>query len=351
MAGHIQKKGNNWYVVIEQGRDAEDRRIPPKWISVKKELGLNKPATKTQARELLINLLAEKQKGSLIHPVDITISDYLSYWLDNYQTIKDLSDNTIKQYGDNIRLHIKPYFGKTKLSKVAPLTIQSLLTEKQKTLSQNSVFIIYKVLKIAFKMAVRWEYIARDPMERVTAPTVSKPQVESWTEEEVSKFLDVAYFHPFYSLFLTALTTGMRKSELLFLKWENVNIKKNTIAVVNAKTKAGDRIIDVSPKTMDAILAVRKGNANVFLSHADTPICQNSPNNILDKLIKKAKVTRITFHGLRHTHATILLARGEEARVVADRLGHANIATLYNTYAHVLPRKQKEAACKMDDLF
>jgi len=349
MSGHIQKKGDHWYCVIERGRDANNRRLPPRWVSVRKELGLNKPAGIMQARELLISLLAEKQKGTFIKPNEIKVGEYLDYWLSTYGAARSLSQNTLLQYEQAIRLHLKPALGDVKLQKLTPLQIQNYLNGKP--LSRATVIVHHNILNTAFKKAVEWELLARSPMDRVLRPQPSKPGQGYWNEEETNKFLSAIKEHPRYPLFLLSLTTGMRAGEILPLTWEDVNLKENVIHIRNSKTPAGIRSIDISPRVSEVLSGLERNGGLVFPSRFGNVISTPNAGRILEGLIIKAGVRRITFHGLRHTHASIMLARGMELKEVAERLGHSNTITLQKTYAHVLPRKRKEAATKMDDLY
>lgn len=349
MGGHIQEKKGNWYCVIEQGRGEDGKRLPPKWISVRKELGLNKKAGITQARKLLIKLLAEQQKGTLIHPADTPVKDFLEMWLDEYKKLKNLAPLTIELYERAIRLHINPDLGETPLSKLTAQRLQRLLMDKLETMSANSVGIIHKVLFGAFAYGIKFDYLHKNPMNSVTRPTIKKPDMGFWTEEEASQFLAAAKGHNLYALYLLTLTTGLRKSEVLNLKWEN--IKGNSIEVKGTKTEKSERVVEVSPKTMAEVLAQKSCDEYVFIGRNGTPHYEGNLNYNLDKLCKKAGVKRITFHGLRHTHATIQFHRGIDPVTLAERLGWASPAMLLEIYAHAIPKKTAEAATKLDDLY
>ena len=346
MAGHVQKKGNNWYCVIEQGID-QGKRLPPKWVSVRKELGLSKPATKTQARELLVKLLAQKQTGRAIITKEINFIDFCNVWLEKYKTMKELSENTITQY----EYGIKQLEGLNKsLSQIKPVEIQTLLTKKRNELSQSTVHAIGKTLGLAFKYAYKWQYINANPMDDVVKPPLPKPKVEYWEQEDVAKFLEEVSTHQYYSLFKLALGTGMRKSEILQLKSEQVDYKNHTVTIIDAKTDSGWRTIDISPEiTKD--LPRREGY--LFLTATGRPIYKSKDlvNKIMRRAIKRAGVKYITFHGLRHTFATLMLTKGVNPKELAETLGHSDPAMLWRTYAHAIPKRQKKAARKLDNIF
>jgi len=352
MSGHIQKKGNNYYIVIEQGYDNDGKRLPAKWISVRKELGLNRPAKSPEAKALLYRLMVEKQKGDIIIPADISLEEFLTTWLEKYSKMKSLAKSTIIQYEFALK-HIIPVMGRTKLPNVTGLMIQNFLTEKRKHYSANSVHAICKVFTLGFKYAVKWRYIAKNPMDDVVKPTVPRPAIHFWTEEEAEKFLSAVEDHQYSLLFLLALATGMRKMEILRLKRKYVNFNNNTITVTDAKTASGWRTIDVTPVIMKK-LEQYKSKSNdeyIFTTAKGKPLIPQLINKIMDRAIKKAGVKKISFHGLRHTFATLMLSKGVNPVDVADMLGHANASQLWNTYAHVIGKNRKEAARKLDNLF
>ncbi|MFJ8257194.1 site-specific integrase [Peribacillus asahii] len=194
--------------------------------------------------------------------------------------------------------------------------------------------------------------------------------------DEIKQFLKVAINHRFYPAFHLAITTGMRRGEILGLRWKDVNLEKGILYVRQtlsrdgkyflngAKTEAGVRSIQLANasivmlKKQKRIVAKEKLSCGPEYNDYDLVVCTSKgtpviPSNLkrtYQRLIKEADVPLIRFHDLRHTHATMLLAQGIHAKVISERLGHSNIKTTLDIYSHVLPNMQEEAANQIDAL-
>ncbi|MCD5402021.1 site-specific integrase [candidate division NPL-UPA2 bacterium] len=386
MRGHVRRKGNLWYVVLELERDQEGKRVQ-KTLSVRAELGLSKRATKRQAEELLIQKLKELQDGTYFEPTEITLADFLEKWLDNYAS-GNVKQKTLDSYKNTIYNHIIPEIGPIHLKKLRPLHVQSLLSSKQKTgradgkeggLSNTSIRYIHVIIKLALSHAVKWELVPRNIADMVLSPKIQNAQIQYWTKEETRKFLKTIKEHRLYPLYLLAITTGMRRGEILGLRWQDINLKKDIVRINqtllnttigdiiqdSAKTDGSKRTLDISPTVSAELSRHRKKQAEeftvlgqpekdfdlVFTSKAGTPFSPRNLNRNFNLLVKKTGLKPITFHGLRHTYATLMLTEyGQDITTVSARLGHAKVTVTYEKYSHIIPKKQKEAALKTDDL-
>lgn len=384
MRGHVRKKGRNWYVVLEMDPDENGIRHQ-KTIAVRKELGLTKPATKRQAEELLVRKLKEIQDGTYFEPTELNLAEYLKRWLADYCK-HNLRQKTYESYESLIRIHINPGLGTIPLAKLKPAHLQAFYGAKLTTgradkkpggLSTRTVRYLHSILKEALSHAVKWEYVPRNVAEAVTPPKNEPKKREAWTPAELGTFLEAVKDHRLYPLYLLAVSTGLRQGEILGLQWQHVDLQRKTLSVVQAMTRTSQGLMFGNPKTKSsqrtihlpehAVLALKQhrkqqlaelmalGNPDssndlVFTNQAGNPI---SPRNLLrhfTKTIEKAKLRPITFHGLRHTHATIMLLEGVSARVVSEILGHSSTSVTQDVYSHVLPDLQKEAARKMDKI-
>ena len=402
-SGHVEKKGKNWYVILElENEDGERNR---RWISAKKELGLAKRPTKPQAEELLNKYLRDLHDGVYVEPSDITVKEYLLQWLEDYAK-PNVKPTTYGTYKNAAEKHIIPALGKLQLSKLRKSKIKGFIATKQKEgaradnkdgkLSSSSVYNIFFVLKNMLKHAVEDELIRRNPAEGLSAPKKEKPEVKYWEQDQAKAFLKALREHKdgknqkkkghrLYALYLLALTTGMRRGELLGLKWENIDFKKNTIKVASSfvhtnegdimqeSTKGGkSRIIEVPEGVMKALKQHKKQQAEmlialkrpadnksdekeewknlVFTTTKGTPILPRNFERQLKSLIKKYKLPPLAPHGLRHTAATKMLEDGVGVKTVAYVLGHEDASVLLNIYTHVTPKMKTTAAESMSDL-
>ena len=231
------------------------------------------------------------------------------------------------------------------------------------------------VLHQALKDAVRLDVIPRNPCANVDPPRVARRAMKVWTPEQVRQFLNAARGDRYAALYVLAFASGMRKGELLALRWEDVDLDaaalsvRNTLADVGGtwrlaepKTDRGRRRIDLPAAAVDALRDQRerllaeglRASPWCFPSRAKTKCfgeAVSTPTNTrnlvrysFDRLIVKAELPRIRFHDIRHTAASMWLAAGIHPKIVQERLGHASIGITLDVYSHVLPSVHREAA-------
>jgi integrase len=384
MRGHVQKKAGNWYVVLELER-GEDGKRRQKWISVREELGLPKPATKKQAEELLTKKLKELQDGTYFEPAEITLKEYLNRWLEDYAKL-NVRPSTYQNYKTLIEKHIIPALGDIPLKKLRPMHLQRLYADKLQGgrqdkkkggLSTRTVRYLHSLLHEALAQAVKWELVARNVAEAAQPPRLQSRERQAWTAEQAAQFLEVARSHRLYPLYLLALSTGMRRGEILGLRWEDVDFDakalyvrqtavpdKGKVRFSEPKTEKSRRRVALSQKVIEVLKAWRQkqrkeamalgkpeaANGLVFTSEAGTPINPRNLARNFAMLIDKAKLPPIPFHALRHTYATIMLREGMHPKIIQERLGHSRSSTTLDIYSHVTPDMQATVAERFDEI-
>ncbi|MCD8501373.1 MAG: site-specific integrase [Bacillaceae bacterium] len=222
---------------------------------------------------------------------------------------------------------------------------------------------------------MKYGLIQKNPVELVDAPRPQKKEMKTWNEEEVRQFLDVAESSRYYIVYLLAVTTGMRRGEILGLRWQDIDFKLKTLSIKQTlsnrgdefqetKTSSGNRSVSLPTVTIEQLKKHKKmiaqekllaGNCYVNL---DLVVCTSlgnklHPRNLLrefKRLTDLAEVAPIRFHDLRHTHATLMLKQGVHPKIVSERLGHSNIKITLDTYTHVLPGLQQAAAEKFGEV-
>ncbi|KAA3630730.1 MAG: site-specific integrase, partial [Calditrichaeota bacterium] len=213
-----------------------------------------------------------------------------------------------------------------------------------------------------FKHAVIWGYINRDPSQYVKRPRVEQEEMDFLTPEEVRSFLD--HVNPtYYTLFLTAVMTGMRRGEVLALQWGDVDWNSNQILVrrsyskgefIQPKTKNSIRRIVISPVLKQSLNRHRTFGKDlemdlIFSNEVGLPL---DPDNLIKRefhpALDRAGLRRIRFHDLRHTYASILIAQGENIKFVQSQLGHASAKTTLDRYGHLMPNLDNDAARRLD---
>jgi integrase len=242
------------------------------------------------------------------------------------------------------------------------------------TISARTIRLTHSVIREALQHAFEWDMVPRNVADATKPPRAVRPQVQVWSAEEAQTFLKAAEGDTYSPLWLVALTTGMRQGELMGLRWQDIDFKRgvlhvrHTLANVNGerslrepKTRSGRRTITLSPACIAALKAHRTSqlerrmaapvwtdNDAVFTAASGSWLDHGNLTRNYNAIVKRAGVKRIAFHGMRHTHATLLLKEGVNVKIVSERLGHANIGITLDTYAHVLPSMQQQAADGID---
>lgn len=369
MKGHVRRRGNKWCAVVDVGRDPKTGKRKQKWLS-----GFNSPQ---EAERALIDFLAKFNTGQYADSQNMTVETYLQKWLNDYAKL-NVAKTTYDTYEDAVK-HIVPRLGKIKLEKLRPIDIQSFVTELFKEgVSIRSIRYYYAVLNVALNTAIQWQLLAVNPCKGVILPSKNKTKVKTLNKKQVDLLLKESKNTPLYIPILLAVTCGMRRGEILGLRWNNVNFDNNTINITQSivqtpngeiiekgpKSKYGIRTIAMPEITALELKALRKkqdenklalgseykdGNFVVCWDNGE-PYRPDYITHAFKKLIKKLNLPDIRFHDLRHTHATLLLEEGIHPKVVQERLGHSSITITLDTYSHVGPNLQKEAARKIDNI-
>lgn len=330
--------------------------------------------------------LLEKQQGTLVTAPQQTVSQYLAYWLEH--NVRDaVRPRTYERYESIVRLHIVPIMGKVKLQALTPQHINTLKSKKLKEgLSPTTVSAIHDMLHKALDDAVKMGLIARNVCDVVSHARKQHKEINPLMPEQARKLLEAAKGHPQEALFVLALATGMRRGELLGLKWQDINLDKGTLQVRRMLSRLptqmgkenGDLYVEAEPKTkssrrniviagfaLEALKEHRKRQnemkrlAGDSWEEHDYVFCKAlgqhlDPGGVLVQLkhlLEKAGLPDRRFHDLRHSAATLLLSMGVHPKVVQEILGHSVISMTMDIYSHVLPTMQRDAMDKLNQVF
>ncbi len=328
--------------------------------------------TQAEVKEKLKKALADSQRLDLAKQGKYTVGTWMEIWFENVVKIKvrPSSHQTYKGYIDN---HIKPSIGKIPLEKLTPMELQKfyrkLLTkgrverieskDQPKGLSAKTVRNINQVISSAMDFAIAQRIISENPCKAVALPKIEHKEMQTIPAEQLQAFLTEAKATGVYEMYYIELATGLRRGELLGLKWEDTDMQQGIIRVrrqvaridgkiVEAplKTKNSYRTVTISPQAIE-VLKQQKAKANdqyVFPSPNGGPISPDSVNNMLKRVLKRAGIPKVRFHDLRHTFATLALQNGVDIKTVSGMLGHFSAGFTLDTYAHVTTSAQKEAA-------
>lgn len=360
MKGSITSRGENTWLI---------RFYPP---GSKKQKAVTFHGTYEEAEIRLAELIKEAKTGFPTDPEKITVAELL----DKFLAVKKgkVKETTRHAYSAKAKLWKKSRIADFPIQQLNPIDLEITLNELPG--SMQTRLKAYTLLKEALKKAVQWKLLPYNPMDAVDPPRVEKKEPRVWTAKEAEQFLKTAEGHPYYVLFYLALKTGARLGELLALEWRNVDLDKKEIRITQTqaeisgkvrgtqspKTRKSIRKIPLDDRTVEILMvykhqreeeASRRGFGNIsrlfWVDKSGGPVRSRYVEKAMRKLVQKAGVPDIPFHGLRHTHATLLLANNIHMKTIAERLGHE---TLYMTdlYSHVLPDTQQEAVRALDRL-
>ena len=362
--GSIAKRSDGrWEARIGIGCDASGKRLR------KSVYG----ATKKAVADQLTKLASHKLDGTLIDTGRMTVGDLLDRWLNDSARL-DVSPNTFTRYDVLVRKHLKPRLGGLRLSLLRPIHVQSMLsTMEQDKVGAETRRYSFQVLKRALNVAEQWGLLVRNPCRGVDSPKVIRREIAPLTQEQAETLLAKADDDGHEAVFTLAITTGMRQGELFGLHWSDINLDAGVLAVVHSleevkgnlrlkapKSKSGRRHIKLPEMAVAALwkhkrALLAKGLAGVEMVFPDADggylRKSNFERRVWKPLRKVAEIPEtVVFNDLRHTSASLLLKAGTHVKVVQERLGHSTCKLTLDTYSHLMPGMQDEAALKMDGL-
>jgi integrase len=370
MQGHLRKRGDKWCFVIDIGKDPETGKRKQKWVH-----GF---ATKRQAQQGLQESLGQLNRGAFVEPSKLTLGEYLlTTWL---PAIQDrVRTSTFDSYSRNIRLHVNPHVGGVALQAVSGARLTSLYGNLRrpegptKPLSAKTVRYIHLTLHKALADAENWNLIPKNPASAAAAPSIPPRAggMRIWTAAEVRAFLAAVADEPLKPAWYLAALTGMRRGEVLGVRWCDLDLQQATLSVRQTlisvgymlqfsapKTSNGARLIALDQTTVSVLRehreqATRLGQeasaeSLVFLTPELRPVHPDGFSQRFERLIKNAGLRTIRLHDLRHTHASLALAAGVHPKVVSERLGHSTVALTLDVYSHAVPALQSDAASLLE---
>ena len=342
----------------------------------------------SEALKAMRKVLTASDEGSYTDPSKQQFGKYLADWLDGLQ----LAPSTVASYRKNVRLHVAPYIGSVPLSGVTPVILTKLYrdleksgrADKQGGLAARTVRYIHTIVSAALRDAVDGGQLSVNPAAKAKPPSArdaKSPEMHPWNSVQVSAFLawskNNSGLHPAWHVLAM---TGMRRGELLGLRWKDIDLDKCVIAVrrsatlvrvkgegasvTEGPTKGGtSRVVDIDPETADVLRAHKKQRGGLALvlaqpgslvfgdvegRHRQPEHFSRTWNQTVRRAIRDGvDVTEVRLHDLRHSMASLWLGSGEPLKVVSERLGHASATVTLTIYNHVMPGMQREGAARM----
>lgn len=364
------KSGYTWSFTIENGIDPLTGK--------RKQTTRRGFATKKEAENAAKELSTQLENGLNIVDNKMTLNQYLPKWLEMAAKRK-VKDTTFENYQNVINFRILPVLGHVTLKDLNGSACQNffnLLIDQE--LSNGYIKTIYKIFNISLEKAIDWDLILKNPLRKVDIPKERKRKYTVWKREELLRFLQVAKDEDldYFALFFVCIYTGLRRGELLGLKWEDVNFKdgnlhiqrnqtylNGTFTYGSLKTESSSRVIKLDDETLNTLMQHKKRQSElkllygpqysienlIFSRKNGQPIQPTTLTVTFHNIMKKSNVPKIRFHDLRHTHATLLLEAGVSLKEVQERLGHSSIKMTGDIYAHVTEEMKSNASKKFSE--
>lgn len=368
MTGTVRHRGRTWSFQVDNGRHPDGRR---RWRT---QGGFR---TKRDAQRALNEVLRQLDDGSYVQPSKATVAEFLmGEWLPGMRAV--VRPGTLANYQRDARRYLIPALGGTRLRDLTTGRVNALIAElldrggaHHQGLAPKTVRNIVGSLHKALADAVAWGLLARNPADAAALPRAPRADMRVWTGAQLAAFLASVRHDRLHAGWVLLATTGMRRGELLGLRWTDVDLDAGRLAVRQAlltidytvtvsepKTRRGHRSVALDAGTVAALRAHRHQQRHERLawgpSWADTGLVFTRPDGTLihpqrlskwfEQRARAARLPPIRLHDLRHSWATAALAAGIHPKVVSERLGHATVSITLDTYSHVLPGMDAHAA-------
>lgn len=368
MKGYVKKRGDRYYAVIYEGRDP---------VTGKERRSWHPAGTDRAEAERLAAKLAATETTRVDAVRSLTFGAYLtSQWLPAKKL--HLATSTYRGYERNVQLHVLPVLGTVSIRRLRYQQIEALYDTllhptEGKGRSPKTVYEIHLIIKGALADALRRGLVTRNVAVVARAPkqrSLQRIEGVSLTEDELRQLMRTAVGHRLFPLYWLTAMTGMRRNEVLGLKWPDIDFAKKRLHLnrglvavgyevhqTRGKTKTARRTIALDDTTLTilagwqafqaaefAAVGISNDEGWVFTDGDGEPMHPHAVYEAFRRIVHNADVPTIRFHDLRHTHGSLLIKDGIPVKVVSERLGHANIAFTMQTYQHVLPGMQADAA-------
>ena len=367
---------NSWQIQVDQGRDPVTGKRLRSYENIK--------GTKRDAERRLAYLIRKLESGDHIEPSKINFKDFSERWLRDH-VWTNLSPETAQAYEIMVTKHMIPAFGTHKIQKITPEILQRYYSDKLNNgrrdgeggLSPRTVKHHHRLLHVIFASAVKWRVLPRNPADSVDPPKFQRKEMNTFDQVGLETFLNSLKDTEYYSLFYTLLFTGMRRSEALALRWQDIDLDFGQLSIERSlhhlndrtfhflppKTEKSRRLVALPPslvmvlrkhrdnqRAMRLTMGAAVSNSDLVFSHVDgKPLLPHSISQAWSRLAKRAGYPEVRLHDARHSHASLMLALGVHPKVVSERLGHNSVSLTLDVYSHVLPGIQEAAALAFDE--
>jgi integrase len=377
MTGHVRRRGErSWELKYDIGSDAGGRR-KTRYASFK--------GTKRDAEIELAKLVSAAAQGEQVDPSKITVSEFLDRWERDWAA-SNVSPKTLERYVELMRMHVRPRIGAVRLQRLRHDDLAELYATLMREgrgqsggLAARTVGHVHRVLHGVLSRAVDWSVLQRNVASRLKPPRVPDHEVQILTADQVHTVLKTARGKSIFQIAALALATGMRRGELLAVRWQDIDLNAGKITVARSleqtkaglrfklpKTKRGRRTISLPMSAVAELRSFKRAQQEqrlalgggklpdgslLFCDIEGQPRRPNAVTKDWERIARAAGVGFANLHTLRHTHASHLIANGLDILTISRRLGHSTPTITLATYGHLFPQTDDRAAQIMDASF
>ena len=372
MKGHIKQRSAGHFAIVLDTRDPQTGKRRRKWISFS--------GTLRGARIECARLVTEMKSGAYVDATRETIAAFLDCWIEHMQG--QVSPRSLERYAELCRNNIAPLLGAIPLTKLQPANISQAYAKALASgrrdgtggLSPLTVHHMHRVLREALQQAVRWQLLARNPVDAVRPPKVERKQMQTLDAEATVVLMEAARGTNLFMLILLGVLCGLRRGEITALRWRSIDLDRGQLSVTASteqtnrgirekETKSGkSRTVALPSLIVDELRRHRVAQAEGLLAAGvrltddhhvvaredGQPLQPRSLTHAFVKFVRGHGLAPIRLHDLRHSHATHMLASGVHPKIAQERLGHSSVSVTIDLYSHVLPGMQAEAVSRVD---
>ena len=363
-----RKNGVSYEITVEGERDLYTGKRNRVFKTIK--------GSKKEANAVMHQMMADMDRGIAVRKSPKKIAEWLDEWLELY--LPNVEETTRIGYKSKINCYLKPALGDIYVQSLRTDHVQKMVNNMvAKGLSAKNIRDTYNNINAAMKKAVVLRMVPYNPCEGVTLPKLKRYKAKVYNVQMIHHLLDIAEGTDMYLPILLCVTLGLRRGELLALRWDNVDFKNKVLKIRSNMVRGEKDYVIKAPKSEagvrdislgDEVLAVLQKertkyvtdifscnghfqNLNFVIRQEDgSPLRPDSMSRKWRRFLEEHKLPSIRFHDLRHSNATALIQAGVNPRVVQQRLGHADVNITLSTYTHVLPEMDVEAAEKLDQI-
>lgn len=369
MRGSIKQRGtDSLLVAVSAGFDPVTGKRRRRYVTVRRGPGQTAREWKAAAEAELARIVHELETGTDLDPGRLSVADYMTRWLEHTKT--RVRPSTWRRYDSLVRLHIVPAIGGVKLRKLRAAHVQKVLDGMLNAgAAPRSVVMAYRIMSAALRRAVKWGLVAANPAAGAQAPQPSRPDLRIPDPDELRALLAASEQSRYGAAIALGIATGLRRGEILALRWQDVDLDaarlrvtatldERTLELMDPKTDRGRRELALPAFAVERLRHHRKDQAErrlgwgedwhdlgfVFDRRDGRPIFPNKLSAEWRQIADGLGLEGIRLHDARHGWATTLMMRGVHPKIVSEGLGHASTSFTLDTYSHVVPGLQEQAA-------